>query len=370
MTGTTLLAIVESLRRPQGLQANPYLIGLLGLILMHALGELFIATGAYRYAPHLAGIQLPIRMLLGPALYLYALSMMSSQKPKVGLTCALAMLGPIIIAIIMLPFASLSAEDKLALANPATRDPALFRLAWITCSAATATFIAFTGIYWVMTFRLQKQHRHRTMARFANIEKRALDWLRYSLYVWGFLWLFFGLDLVFWINNLHVDSLSAGLALVQAFALIAFAHLAINQPQFNTPQPKKPPTEKSNRQPVLTQSHMERIATKLKQTMQNEQLFSQNDLSLRQLADATGISENHLSETFSQYLKTNFFNFINAYRVDHAQHLLTTTDHSITTIAFEVGFNSRSTFNSAFKKATQLTPTALRQQAVSAKASE
>ncbi|WP_236986012.1 hypothetical protein [Marinagarivorans cellulosilyticus] len=190
MTGACLLALIESLRRceaPQ--QYNPYLTGLLLLILMHTLGELFIASAGYKYAPHLAGMQLPIRMLLGPALYLYAKSMMSSP-PRLWLIGGTAMLGPLVVAIIMLPFANLSAADKLALANPATRDPELFRLAWVTCCSAAGAFIAFTSLYWVMTFKLQKRHRQRIMQRYANIEKRALDWLKYSLYVWGLLWLF------------------------------------------------------------------------------------------------------------------------------------------------------------------------------------
>src|SRR5690606_6032074 len=113
----------------------------------------------------------------------------------------------------------------------------------------------------------------------------------------------------------------------------------------------------------LAPERMQRIALKLKHVMENDRLFTNNELSLRHLVDATKTTANHLSETFSQHLKTNFFQFVNDYRVAEAKQLLETSDETVTTIAFEVGYNSRSTFNSAFKKETGLTPTGFRNHA-------
>jgi AraC-like DNA-binding protein len=53
----------------------------------------------------------------------------------------------------------------------------------------------------------------------------------------------------------------------------------------------------------------------------------------------------------------DFRNFINRFRVEEAQRLLKSDpEMSILTICFEVGFNSKSTFNTAFKKISGITP--------------
>ena len=71
MLGVMLFALLDTWNKPRQRQ-NFYLAGLFGLLLMHILGELFIYSGAYQYAPGLAGMNLPVRVLLGPALYFYA----------------------------------------------------------------------------------------------------------------------------------------------------------------------------------------------------------------------------------------------------------------------------------------------------------
>lgn len=354
MVGATALAIASS--------RNRFLTGLFILILIHALGELLIASGAYQYAPHLAGIQLPIRMLLGPALYFYAHSMMASEQLKVSRAYGLALLGPVVILLIMLPFVGLSAEQKLSLANPATRDPVLWQLAITTCALAAGIFVAYTAAYLLAALRLQNRHRARMMEQYANIETRSLDWLRIMLLVWGLVWLLFAVDRALWIANIRPGPFGIILALAEAFAVIAFAHLALNQPPLPDPDTNNETENTRTREPTLSQERMARIAEKLKTCMLEDRLFTENELSLRHLADATNTSENHLSETFSQYLKTNFFQFVNEYRINEAKHLLQRADSSITTIAFDIGYNSRSTFNTAFKKSTGLTPSAFRNQ--------
>ena len=70
---------------------------------------------------------------------------------------------------------------------------------------------------------------------------------------------------------------------------------------------------------------------------------------------------NHLSQTLNETLNENFFDHVNGWRVRDADfEQLTTTDQSILTIAYAVGFNSRSQFYKAFKRETGMTPTELR----------
>jgi AraC-like DNA-binding protein len=98
---------------------------------------------------------------------------------------------------------------------------------------------------------------------------------------------------------------------------------------------------------------------KLIQFMEREKPFKKAELMLPELAASLSISPNHLSQILNDNLGQSFFDFINAYRVKEAQQALLdpSKQHlTILAIAYEVGFNSKSTFNTVFKKHTQMTP--------------
>ena len=79
MMGVVVSALFRALTKPK-LKQNAYFSALLVLLLIHILGELYIYSGIYQYAPSIAGFQLPLRMLLGPALFFYACEAMPVHK--------------------------------------------------------------------------------------------------------------------------------------------------------------------------------------------------------------------------------------------------------------------------------------------------
>jgi len=83
-------------------------------------------------------------------------------------------------------------------------------------------------------------------------------------------------------------------------------------------------------------------------------------LKLHDLSRALGVSESHLSHTFSRYFHTHFRTYINALRLDHACELLRSTSASITEIIYECGFSSIRTFNRVFLLRYGISPTAYR----------
>lgn len=362
MMGMTIFALFEVISRPKQGQSI-CLAGLLGLLLIHILGELFIYSGAYQYAPALAGAHLPIRMLLGPALYFFAFATMSPEKALPTKVYLMALLGPLVVILGMLPFIfGITAEEKLALANPVTRDPDLWKIALFTCLFSMLAFIVFTGLYLAAAFRLQTQHRLQLMERFSDIEKRSMDWFKVILILWGSVWLAFTLD--FGLGFLGWKWFGDGIVLpiFEALVLMIFCHFALRQKVLSDAD-KGSPKLNITRITSLASDKMEQIAQKLKDAMIKDELFLEDDLSLKRLSDAISVSENHISETLSQCLETNFFQFVNNYRVEQAMFLLTTSNKNVSEIAFEVGFNSKSTFNTAFKKAAGATPTMYRNEA-------
>ena len=362
MLGVTLLALVQNVSKPKQRQTT-YLSALLVLLLIHILGELHIYTGFYQYAPALAGLQFPIRTLLGPALYFYAFATMSPDKQLPSRAYGIALLGPLLVILVMLPFVfGMSAEQKLALATPETRDPELWKIAVTTCLAAMLIFIIFTGTYLAATLRMHAKHREQLMERFSSIEKRSMDWFKIVLLLWGGTWILFASEYTIGFLGQRWFGTGIVLPLFEAVVLLLFTHLALNQPVLADSDKGEPEANIDKRTPSLPEQRMEEIADALNDAMTKEQLFMEDDLSLNRLSEAVSVSENHISETLSQYLNTNFFNFVNSYRIQAAKAQLQNTDKQVSTIAYDVGFNSKSTFNAAFKKIVGDTPTSFRKQ--------
>jgi len=362
MIGMTTIALLEVFNRPKERQ-NVFLKGLLLLLLIHFAGELFIYSGAYIHAPALAGAQFPFRVLLGPALYFYAHAAMSADKKIDKRLAALALSGPVIVLLTMLPFIfMISPAEKLALANPATRDPELWQIAVFTCLFTTFVFILFTVLFLAIALKLHNSHRQQLMERFSEIEQRSLDWFTPVLIMWGAAWLMYAVE--FFLSALGWFWFGSGVVLpiLEAIVLAIFIQKALSQKVLNESEKALPRTSQGNkaRTALLSADKMQLIASKLERAMNEEKLFLQDNLSLNKLSESISETENHISETLSQFLHTKFFQFVNGFRIEEAKKALQDRDKLITSIAFDVGFNSKSTFNTAFKKIVGHSPSAYR----------
>ena len=94
--------------------------------------------------------------------------------------------------------------------------------------------------------------------------------------------------------------------------------------------------------------------------MDKEKLFQETELTLQQLAQKLNVPTYQVSQTLNEGMKKNFYDLINGYRVEEAKRLLLDSknmNYTILSVGFEAGFNSKTTFNTVFKKFTGLTPT-------------
>ncbi|MFY0688272.1 MAG: helix-turn-helix domain-containing protein [Cyclobacteriaceae bacterium] len=99
--------------------------------------------------------------------------------------------------------------------------------------------------------------------------------------------------------------------------------------------------------------------SKLLDYIQMEQSFLNPTLSLRQLAQLIEIHPNQLSWLLNEYMGKNFNEFINGFRIEHFKKLVTdpSNNHiSLIGLAYESGFNSKTVFNTTFKKTVGMTP--------------
>jgi len=91
-------------------------------------------------------------------------------------------------------------------------------------------------------------------------------------------------------------------------------------------------------------------------------IYTDPELTLDSLAKLLGIASHQLSELLNNELSTTFRTYINQARIEDAKKLLLSKpNESILNIAFDCGFNSKSTFNAAFGKFTGLSPREFRE---------
>lgn len=103
----------------------------------------------------------------------------------------------------------------------------------------------------------------------------------------------------------------------------------------------------------------ELLYNKISELVLKDKLYLESDLSLSGLSKLVGKSTQNTSEVINQYAKRNFNDFINFYRIQDAKKMLldvNTKNYTISSIAFDAGFSTLSSFNSAFKKFEGITP--------------
>ncbi len=109
--------------------------------------------------------------------------------------------------------------------------------------------------------------------------------------------------------------------------------------------------------PPLEQA--DELTAKLERVMQEQRPFLDPKLTLPDLAGITGIPTHSLSRIINERFGRNFFEFVNSYRVEEFKRIATPErlrTMTLFALSLEAGFNSKSTFNAAFKKLTNRTP--------------
>lgn len=114
---------------------------------------------------------------------------------------------------------------------------------------------------------------------------------------------------------------------------------------------------------LISNSELETLKERLLYLIETEKPYLDSELNLVKLADKLSLSTHQLSYVINNGFNENFFQFINKYKVQKAKELLNNPKYdnfTIVAIGFESGFNSKTAFNTTFKKMTSHTPTEYR----------
>ena len=107
--------------------------------------------------------------------------------------------------------------------------------------------------------------------------------------------------------------------------------------------------------------NVESILDELARLMEEERLYMDEELKLPKLAEELNVTSHQLSQILNEKLGKSFHQFINEHRIVEAKRMLVDEpDRSVLSIAYAVGFNSKSSFHKAFLNSTGITPTKYR----------
>jgi AraC-like DNA-binding protein len=116
----------------------------------------------------------------------------------------------------------------------------------------------------------------------------------------------------------------------------------------------------------LTTENKEQIMAQIKEYMETKQPYLNQEFTLENMSEDISILRTHISQVINEEHKMNFREYINMYRIKESIRLLEEdnqeNDLNINQIFYESGFNSKSVFNTAFKKHTNLTPSEYRKK--------
>jgi len=117
--------------------------------------------------------------------------------------------------------------------------------------------------------------------------------------------------------------------------------------------------------PNLNTDRMKELVKNITLLMEQEKLYQETELTLHELASKLKVPTYQVSQALNEGMKKTFYDLVNGYRVEEAKRLLLdpkSINYTILSVGFEAGFNSKTTFNTVFKKFTGLTPTDFREQ--------
>jgi len=210
-------------------------------------------------------------------------------------------------------------------------------------------------------------YRSRLKEAYSNIENINLSWWLLIFMTFILMWLMDFSNWIVYLLHIEAPGVDNAFPLLSLTINFIFAttmvYKGLKQPAIFSGIEDKPKYALSK----LTKEACEQHLSALTQYMKNYRPYLDPELTLSELAERIAIHPRYLSQEINDSLQQNFYDFINSYRIEEAKsRLRNPANHNKTVleILYEVGFNSKSVFNKAFKKHTGTTPSQFRNRSL------
>jgi len=302
--------------------------------------------------PHFLMISL---MLKGPVLLLYVMSI-TQHAFRLRLSHLAHLIPSVLLVVAMLVF-NVDTND-LRLLAPAENEMAITAVTWLWNTAkVTPLLYACAAVIIVQRYRVQLKDEY---SHFSTTEPSWLNVLSlgfFASWAWAVV--------VHLIAKFSTEETADILGIADnyvTFALInaLFTYSLAYAHQLLTTR-AEPARDNSDSRP--TDEAIDRV----RHIMDVEKIYLKHNLNIEQFSARVGMPVKEVSAVINKHFGTNFFEYINAYRVNEAKILLAdkSIEHkTILDILLESGFNSKSAFHRFFKRLVGMSPTEFRRQAL------
>ncbi|KFC19275.1 helix-turn-helix domain-containing protein [Chryseobacterium sp. FH1] len=220
-------------------------------------------------------------------------------------------------------------------------------------------------IYIVLCFLALKKYQKILPENYSTLDKINLNWLK---------WIVISLIFIFLIviaiissgtrfDIIRTQDIFSLVSNIQSIYIICIVYFSLRQSIVINQNISLIKIDKIKEKPFTTDDKAIAISEQLLAYMTKEKPYLDESLSLTKLSSLINISTNQLSQIINQTLNTNFYQFVNSYRVEEVKEKLKEpkySHYSILGVAYECGFNTKSTFNKIFKEQTGMTPSEYR----------
>jgi AraC-like DNA-binding protein len=348
--------------------ANKWLAFLLTVISLHLVEYAADITGITLQYPVFIAITYPLLFCMGPLYYIYCHCLLEKSY-RITFKTILHFLPALVVLLVMLPFYIMPGDAKVSLISGLAEGGIMKIPAGqlIFMGVHVAQTVAY--IFAAYKFIRKKEEELKDFSSDVFVVKK-LDWLNtFNLYFSVYFLLYFTVVVLLTFINSYQVELDYLLLLITAISIYAIGYSAISNPEIFKAIPEFDlqslelnkeisvnDSRNSNRFPGLKE--------KLLQCMDSNKPYLKSDLKISELADSLAVPAYQLSQLINDEFLVNFYDFINKYRVEEAKKLLVedTRNYKILAIAYEVGFNSKATFNRVFKKFTGFTPSGYKEK--------
>ena len=347
----------------KGRRLSNYLLG--GFFLSMGLNVIdgyFLFRGIYDFLPHFAFWLNALPALFGPLLYLYTKSVL---YPDFKLSSKHWWHGALFIFIFLLFFFiyHLKPVDYKLFFLVQSRSYSGFEIV-----LGNAVLIIQVGLYLFFSFKIIRQYKLAAESQFSDIKQNQLSWLRFNLLgytcIYFFISIYSAARFIIWEGKLN---LSAAMALTFIFLIFIMGVLyrALSQSEVFTELKESDDHQRKYAYSSLSDTEKQDYFRQLMDLMEHQKPWLEAKLTIGDLATEMNVNAKTLSQVINEITGSSFFDFVNRRRITAAQHLLlnpTDDKMTISEVMYQVGFNSKSSFNTAFKKYTNLTPKEFRKR--------
>ncbi len=218
--------------------------------------------------------------------------------------------------------------------------------------------------YCAIIFRQLNLHEDSLKQSRSSMKKLKLSWINTISIGFGISYIFFFLH---YLSHLKLSIIRIPVLLPLVLFLVLSNYLIIRvlkqtdiyddrSRTLESTDVKKNKYDKSG----LSEDELKSYQKKIKCTIETEKPYLNPLFTIRNLSELTGLSSHNISQVLNTELGVSFYQFINRYRIDESIRLMKDrldSDIIILQIMHDAGFNSKSVFNTAFKRQTGKTPT-------------